>query len=60
MSGVAPAGQAQGWLARPEIHDRFAHDLQADLADGTWDRRHGQLRRQPTFDGSLILVTSAP
>jgi hypothetical protein len=27
------------------------------LADGTWDRRHGQLRTQPAFDGSLILVT---
>ncbi len=44
----------------PEVHDRFTRDLQDDLADGTWDRRHGQLRSQPTFDGSLILVTSTP
>ena len=43
-----------------EVHDRFARDLKGDLADGTWDRRHGQLRSRPTFDGSLILVTSAP
>ncbi len=43
-----------------EVHDRFTRDLQRDLADGTWDRRHGQLRSQPTFDGSLILVTSTP
>jgi SAM-dependent methyltransferase len=43
-----------------EVHERFSRDLRGDLADGTWDRRHGQLRRQPTFDGSLILVTSAP
>jgi SAM-dependent methyltransferase len=44
----------------PEVHDRFTRDLTADLADGSWDRRHGQLRSQPTFDGSLILVTSTP
>jgi hypothetical protein len=42
------------------VHDRFTQDLQRDLADGTWDRQHGPLRTQPTFDGSLILVTSRP
>ena len=31
-----------------------------DLADGTWDASHGHLRTQPTFEGSLILVTSQP
>jgi len=41
-----------------EVHDRFTQDLTSDLADGTWDRQHGKLRSQPTFDGSLILVTS--
>jgi hypothetical protein len=41
----------------PAVHDRFTRDLSRDLADGTWDRRHGQLRTQPAFDGSLILVT---
>jgi hypothetical protein len=40
-------------------HDRFARDLRRDLADGAWDERHGQLRTQPVFDGSLVLVTSA-
>jgi SAM-dependent methyltransferase len=38
--------------------DRFTADLSSDLADGTWDHRHGHLRTQPTFDGSLILVTA--
>jgi SAM-dependent methyltransferase len=32
----------------------------ADLADGTWDRRFGHLRTQPTFDGSLVLVVGTP
>jgi SAM-dependent methyltransferase len=44
----------------PAVHDRFAHDLGRDLADGTWDRRHGHLRTQPAFEGSLILVTWQP
>ncbi len=42
------------------VHDRFTRDLSRDLADGTWDRRHGHLRTQPAFDGSLVLVTSQP
>lgn len=40
--------------------DRFAEHLGRDLADGTWDRRHGHLRTQPEFDGSLVLVVSEP
>jgi SAM-dependent methyltransferase len=42
------------------VHDRFTSQLSRDLADGTWDRRHGHLRTQPALDGSLILVTSRP
>jgi SAM-dependent methyltransferase len=34
--------------------------LHADLEAGAWDRRHGHLRTQPTFDGSLVLVVSQP
>jgi SAM-dependent methyltransferase len=44
----------------PAIHDRFARDLRRDLDDGSWDARYGHLRTQPSFDGSLILVTSRP
>jgi SAM-dependent methyltransferase len=42
------------------VQDRFTRDLSRDLADGTWDDRHGHLRALPEFDGSLILVTSQP
>lgn len=42
------------------VHRRFAEHLGGDLADGTWDRRFGHLRTQPTFDGSLVLVVSEP
>jgi SAM-dependent methyltransferase len=47
-------------FASAAVHERFTRDLSRDLADGTWDRRHGHLRTQPAFDGSLILVTSRP
>ncbi len=40
------------------VHDRFTRDLGRDLADGTWDARHGQLRALPAFLGSLVLVVS--
>jgi SAM-dependent methyltransferase len=40
------------------VHERFTRDLSRDLADGTWDARHGYLRTQATFDGSLTLVVS--
>jgi SAM-dependent methyltransferase len=38
------------------VHERFVRELGADLASGAWDARHGHLRTQPTFDGSLVLV----
>jgi hypothetical protein len=42
------------------VHHRFAAELRHDLDDGTWERRYGRLREQPTFDGSLVLVVSDP
>lgn len=36
----------------------YLRRLRTDLEDGTWDRAHGELRTQPTFDGSLVLVVS--
>lgn len=44
----------------PAVHDRFAADLRRDLDDGTWDRHHGHLRTQPTFEGSLVLIVNTP
>jgi SAM-dependent methyltransferase len=37
---------------------RAMHDLADDLANGRWDERHGHLRSQPEFIGSLRLVVS--
>lgn len=34
--------------------------LRSDLASGAWDSRYGRLRDQPTFAGSLRLITALP
>ncbi|MGN6127758.1 MAG: class I SAM-dependent methyltransferase [Humibacter sp.] len=39
-----------------DVETRFVDRLSADLADGSWDARHGALRTTPEFDGSLVLV----
>ncbi|MBL9173087.1 MAG: class I SAM-dependent methyltransferase [Verrucomicrobiales bacterium] len=44
----------------PAAVSRFEANLARDLADGTWDARHGHLREQECLEGSLVLVVSAP
>jgi len=44
----------------PEVHERFVETLSNDLASGEWDRRFGNWRRFPQFDGSLCLIVNTP
>jgi SAM-dependent methyltransferase len=37
---------------------RFVQRLQADLDSGAWDERHGHLRTQPEFEGSIRILTT--
>lgn len=39
---------------------RFVATLGGDLASGAWDRKYGEWRRRPFFDGSLRLIISRP
>jgi SAM-dependent methyltransferase len=39
-----------------EVEARFASSLEADLKAGTWDRKYGELRNLPFFNGSLRLL----
>ncbi|MBX3471173.1 MAG: class I SAM-dependent methyltransferase [Planctomycetes bacterium] len=39
---------------------RAVSDLSRDLADGTWDARHGHLRALDAFDAGLRLVVARP
>jgi len=49
------------WKFAPDgTEQRFVEALTADLASGRWDERHGALRTQPTFDGSMRLVIGWP
>lgn len=43
-----------------KAHARFHEHLSRDLADGTWDSRHGRLREPPRLEGSLVLLVSTP
>jgi SAM-dependent methyltransferase len=44
----------------PNAVARFERDLKRDLDNGSWDRKHGALRSQERFSGSLILIVSYP
>lgn len=47
-------------FVEPEVHERFVEKLGSDLATGEWDRRFGNWRRFPQFDGSLCLIVNLP
>jgi len=57
--GARRANSAWSFVT-PEVELRFERSLRADLASGAWDERHGELRNQPTFDGSLRLIVARP
>lgn len=42
------------------VVERVIHDVARDLADGSWDARHGSLRALPEFDAGLRLVVALP
>ncbi len=49
------------WRSLPSgVESRAISRLAADLADGTWDKRHGHLRRQSSYDAGLVLMVSRP
>jgi hypothetical protein len=48
-----------GWgFVTDEEEQACVARLRADLESGAWDERHGALRTQPTYEGSLRLVVS--
>ena len=59
LDGVRRAQSAWGFVDQA-VETRAVDRLRSDLEDGTWDRTNGHLRRQPTFDGSLRLLTVYP
>jgi SAM-dependent methyltransferase len=43
-----------------EVGARVAAEVERDLADGTWDARHGHLRGLDAYDAGLRLVVNRP
>jgi len=56
---VRRAQSAWGFVEHP-AEARAVEQLAGDLASGEWDRRHGGLRDQPAYLGSLRLIVSRP
>ena len=44
----------------PAAVARAERQLADALADGSWDAKHGHLRRQPHLEGALVLVVAKP
>ena len=54
------AAQSMWRFIDPTEFTTGAKRLAADLETGAWDARHGALRTQPTYGGSLRLLTNSP
>jgi SAM-dependent methyltransferase len=50
------------WLAMLPAAERATGSarLRADLESGAWDRRHGHLRNEPSFDGGYRIALAGP
>ncbi|MEV6677266.1 class I SAM-dependent methyltransferase [Streptomyces erythrochromogenes] len=42
------------------VREHFDLSLRRDLNSGAWDAEFGHLRRQPTYEGSLVIVRATP
>ena len=56
----ARAANSAWSFVKPETAASYVAHLRSDLDSGAWDARHGALRTQPAYDGSLRLVISTP
>lgn len=60
LDAAARAANSAWSFVSPETAAGYVAHLAHDLESGTWDARHGVLRTQPSFDGSLRLIVSTP
>ncbi|MFJ9623778.1 class I SAM-dependent methyltransferase [Streptomyces sp. NPDC101181] len=57
--GARQANSAWSFVGE-ESREQFAVDLRGDLDSGAWDARFGVLRKQPFYEGSLVVIRSVP
>lgn len=60
LDAAARSGTSGFARMPPAVTERVVAAVQRDLADGTWDARHGHLRRLEAFDAGMRLLISAP
>jgi SAM-dependent methyltransferase len=60
LDPVARAGTSGFARMEPAVVDRVVAAVERDLADGTWDARHGHLRALDEYDAGLRLIVSQP
>jgi hypothetical protein len=60
LDPVARANTSGFARLEPEVARRAVAELERDLADGTWDARHGALRELEAFDVGMRLVVAQP
>lgn len=58
LDDAARAATSGFACATPEVVTRIVTAVRRDLADGTWDRRHGHLRNFAEYDGGLRLIVA--
>jgi SAM-dependent methyltransferase len=56
---VRRSQSAWGFVS-PDVEEASVARLSESLRDGTWDQRHGSLRRLLAYEGSLRLVVAMP
>ena len=56
---VRKSQSAWGFVG-PDVEPRFEAELGAELASAEWDRKYGDWRTRPSFEGSLRLIVSRP
>jgi SAM-dependent methyltransferase len=60
LDASARAGTSGFARMPPAVTERVVAAVRRDLADGTWDARHGSLRRLAAYDAGMRLVISTP
>lgn len=60
LDPVVRRSQSAWSFVPDDVQARFVARLDADLASGEWDRRHGRWRTMPTFEGGLRGIVSRP
>ena len=59
LDAAVRRSQSAWSFVRDEDQSRFVQTLGDDLESGAWDRKYGEWRTKPYFEGSLRLIVSA-